>query len=61
VLLVLDRTEVATWKSFRNLGARVNIVLPSELSAYDVLVSDWVVFSQPTLEATSSVFAGVRS
>jgi large subunit ribosomal protein L4 len=51
VLLVLDRREVATWKSFRNLGSRVRIVLPEELNAYDVLVSDWLVFSQPTLDA----------
>lgn len=61
LLLVLDRTEVATWKSFRNLGPRVKIVLPSELNAYDVLVSDWVVFSQPTLEAVTSIFAGTPS
>jgi large subunit ribosomal protein L4 len=51
VLLVLDRRDAATWKSFRNLGPRVRIVLPEELNAYDVLVSDWLVFSQPTLEA----------
>jgi large subunit ribosomal protein L4 len=51
VLLVLDRREVATWKSFRNLGSRVRIVLPEELNAYDVLVSDWLVFSQGTLDA----------
>jgi large subunit ribosomal protein L4 len=50
ILLVLDRAEVATWKSFRNLGRRVRIVLPEELSAYDVLVSDWLVFSQATLD-----------
>jgi large subunit ribosomal protein L4 len=50
-LLVLDRGEIATWKSFRNLGARVRIVLPDELNAYDVLVSDWLVFSQATLDA----------
>jgi large subunit ribosomal protein L4 len=61
LLLVLDRTEVATWKSFRNLGPRVKIVLPSELNAYDVLVSDWVVFSQPTFEAVKSIFAGAPS
>jgi hypothetical protein len=42
---------VATWKSFRNLGARVRIVLPEELNAYDVLVNDWLVFSQATLDA----------
>ena len=51
VLLVLDRREIATWKSFRNLGSRVGIVLPEELNAYDVLVSDWLVFSQTTLDA----------
>ena len=33
------------WKSFRNLGDRVQIVLPEELNAYDVLVNDWLVFS----------------
>jgi large subunit ribosomal protein L4 len=51
VLLVLDRRDVATWKSFRNLGSRVRIVLPEELNAYDVLVNDWLVFSQATLDA----------
>lgn len=54
VLLVLDRTEDAAWKSFRNLGARVQIVLPEELNAYDVLVNDYVVFSKATLEAASA-------
>ena len=34
------------WKSFRNLGERVQIVLPDELNTYDVLVNDWLVFSQ---------------
>jgi large subunit ribosomal protein L4 len=52
VLLVLDRTEQAVWKSFRNLGRRVQIVLPEELNAYDVLVNDWLVFSQATLDTT---------
>jgi large subunit ribosomal protein L4 len=51
VLLVLARGEIATWKSFRNLGSRVQIVLPEELNAYDVLVNDWVVFSTSTLDA----------
>jgi large subunit ribosomal protein L4 len=51
VLLVLDRGDAATWKSFRNLGPRVRIVLPEEVNAYDVLVSDWLVFSQTTLDA----------
>ena len=51
VLLVLDRTDEAAWKSFRNLGERVQIVLPDELNAYDVLVNDWLVFSKATLDA----------
>ena len=40
------------WKSFRNLGDRVQIILPEELNTYDVLVNDWIVFSQATLDAT---------
>jgi large subunit ribosomal protein L4 len=51
VLLVLERSDTATWKSFRNLGPRLRIVLPEELNAYDVLVADWLVFSQATLDA----------
>jgi large subunit ribosomal protein L4 len=56
LLLVVDNTEEAVWKSFRNLGDRVRLVLPRELNAYDVLVSDWVVFSASTLEATVQHF-----
>jgi large subunit ribosomal protein L4 len=52
VLLVLDRTDDVAWKSFRNLGDRVRIILPEELNTYDVLVSDWVVFSKATLDTT---------
>jgi large subunit ribosomal protein L4 len=51
VLMVLDRTEHAVWKSLRNLGGRVQIVLPEELNAYDVLVNDYVVFSKSTLDS----------
>jgi len=50
VLLVLDNTEEVVWKSFRNLGDRVKLMLPRELNAYDVLVSDWVVFSRDSLD-----------
>jgi large subunit ribosomal protein L4 len=52
LLLVLDRTDEAAWKSFRNLGERVRIILPEELNTYDVLVSDWLVFTKATLETT---------
>jgi large subunit ribosomal protein L4 len=49
VLLVLDRTDEIAWRSFRNLGDRVRIILPEELNTYDVLVSDWLIFTQATL------------
>jgi len=53
VLLVLDHTEEAAWKSFRNLGERVQLIVPRELNAYDILVNDWLVFSKATLDATT--------
>ncbi len=52
VLLVLDRTDETAWKSFRNLGDRVRIILPEELNTYDVLVSDWLIFTRATLDTT---------
>jgi len=54
VLLVLDRMDEQAWKSFRNLGDRVQIILPEEMNAYDVLVNDWLVFTSTTLEAVVS-------
>ena len=48
VLLVLDRDDEVTAKSFRNLP-KVHLILPSELNAYDVLCSDWVVFTRSNL------------
>jgi large subunit ribosomal protein L4 len=54
VLLVLDRDDDVAWRSFRNLGERVQIILPDELNAYDVLVNDWLVFTRATLAATTS-------
>ena len=57
VLLVLDRHERSPWLSFRNLGKRVQIVVPEELNAYDILVSDWLVFSKATLETTVARFS----
>ncbi|MBM3675032.1 MAG: 50S ribosomal protein L4 [Actinobacteria bacterium] len=52
VLLVLGRTDDVAWRSFRNLGERVQIILPDELNAYDVLVNDWLVFTGATLAVT---------
>jgi large subunit ribosomal protein L4 len=58
VLIVLDRSEDAIWKSLRNLGDRVQIVLPEELNTYDVLRNDWVVFSRGSLDATVARLSG---
>jgi large subunit ribosomal protein L4 len=48
VLVVLDREDLVAAKSFRNLPD-VHVLQASELNAYDVLLSDWVVFSQAAL------------
>lgn len=45
VLVVLDRDQDTVERSFRNLPD-VHTVLASELNAYDVLCSDWVVFTR---------------
>jgi large subunit ribosomal protein L4 len=56
VLLVVAPTDEAVWKSFRNLGSRVQLMIPNELNAYDVLVNDWIVFSSSTLDETVARF-----
>ena len=48
VLVVVKSAASDAAKSMRNLG-NVHVVLTSELNAYDVLCSDWVVFSQDSL------------
>ncbi len=48
VLAVLSETDESVWKSFRNLN-EVHCLYARELNAYDVLVSDVVVFTQDTL------------
>jgi len=58
VLVVLFRTDDAAWKSMRNLGERVQIVLPEELNTYDVLVNDWIVFSEASLETVVARLGG---
>jgi large subunit ribosomal protein L4 len=48
VLAVLGRDEAPVHKSFRNLPG-IQCTLTGELSAYDVLRNDWVVFTPSTL------------
>ena len=57
LLIVLDRSDHAVWKSLRNLGARVQITLPEELNAHDILLSDWLVFTSATLQAAVAHFS----
>ncbi|CAN5809918.1 50S ribosomal protein L4 [soil metagenome] len=52
VLVVLDDADEVVAKSFRNLG-HVHALAVRELNAYDVLVSDWVVFTKATLPTNS--------
>jgi large subunit ribosomal protein L4 len=56
ILLVVDPVDENTWKSFRNLGERVQLVTPNELNTYDILVNDWLVFSKATLEGAVARF-----
>ncbi|MCH2416469.1 MAG: 50S ribosomal protein L4 [Acidimicrobiales bacterium] len=53
VLIVVNQNDSNTWKSFANLD-RVHVISPGELNAYDVLVSDWVVFAKSTLPDAAS-------
>jgi large subunit ribosomal protein L4 len=47
LVVVRDGDEV-TWKAFRNLP-EVHVITPGELNTYDVLVSDYVLFTPETL------------
>jgi large subunit ribosomal protein L4 len=50
VLLVLAKPDQVVEKSFRNLG-EVKIDYPGNVSTYDVLYADWIVFTREALEA----------
>jgi large subunit ribosomal protein L4 len=48
VLIVVGRDDAVSALSFRNLP-EVQLTHPGELSAYDVLCNDWVVFTESVL------------
>jgi large subunit ribosomal protein L4 len=48
VLVVLTREDQGAYKSFRNLTS-IQVMLSSELNAYDVLCNDWIVFTSATV------------
>ena len=47
-LVVVRNGDEVAWKTFRNLPG-VHVITPGELNTYDVLVSDYIVFSAETL------------
>jgi large subunit ribosomal protein L4 len=57
VLVVLRPDDHVVWKSLRNLRD-VHICGELELNAYDVLVSDWVVFTPDTLPVDRPIARG---
>lgn len=57
VLLVVDAGDTAVWKSFRNLQS-VHLITPGELNAYDILVADWIVFTNGTLPTDTPLSRG---
>ena len=59
VLVVLARTDEDAYKSFRNLPG-VQLMLVSELNAYDILCNDWIVFTRETLPGLSTCEDGDR-
>jgi large subunit ribosomal protein L4 len=53
VLMVLRREDVNAALSFRNIP-EVHLIETGQLNAYDVLVSDWVVFTADALPGAES-------
>jgi large subunit ribosomal protein L4 len=53
VLVVLARTDEDAYKSFRNLPG-IQLMLVSELNAYDILRNDWIVFTRETLPGVTT-------
>jgi large subunit ribosomal protein L4 len=53
VLVVIDRDDAIAERSFDNLQ-EIQTILSSELSAYDILRNDWLVFTDATLPVASA-------
>jgi large subunit ribosomal protein L4 len=53
VLLILPKPEETIERSFHNLS-HVKIDYPGNLSTYDVLYADWLVFTKDALEAVKA-------
>jgi large subunit ribosomal protein L4 len=53
VLVVVARDDAPAALSFRNIP-EVQLIIPGELNAYDVLCNDWIVFTENTLPSSSA-------
>lgn len=53
VVIVLGDDDDTAGRSFRNIPG-VQLLQPGELNAYDILCSDWLVFSKSTLPGGAS-------
>jgi len=53
VLVVLDAGDTNAFRSFANLG-NVHTMVAGELNAYDVIRTDWVVFTDATLPTSAA-------
>jgi large subunit ribosomal protein L4 len=53
ILVVVDRTDLVSWMSLRNVEA-IHLVAVDQLNTYDVLVSEDVVFTKAAIEALAS-------
>jgi hypothetical protein len=51
--MVLARTDEDAYKSFRNLPG-IQLMLVSEINAYDILCNDWIVFTRQTLPGVTT-------
>jgi large subunit ribosomal protein L4 len=49
LLVVVERDDVASWLSVRNLP-NVRVVAPDQLNTYDVLVTDDVIFTKEAFD-----------
>ncbi len=59
VLVVTGRNEDLVWKSMRNLKS-VHLLMADQLNTYDVLVNDYVVFTEEAVPTTATT-AGSES
>jgi large subunit ribosomal protein L4 len=59
VLVVLAQDEIEIALSFRNIP-EASITTHAELSAHDVLRSDWLLFSDRTLPTSADAFSGTH-